>query len=150
MGSISGSSTVYSYGNEGGIMLMGVNENIEHGTITGGSGDDAGGNYGIPARIYWSITYGEDGTYSGGITENSFFTKPLTIYNTSGVQEIIYGPFVPYDGRIAELYSEAFNNGNLDQVFQNWNNNYPDSVTKFISYLEDNCPRCVSTGVVTG
>lgn len=146
MGSISGSSMVYSYGDEGGIMLMSSNA-YDPGTVTGGSGGDSGGDYGIPARISWTITY--DGTnYSGGITGVSFYLEAIPIYDTQGNKETIYGPF--YQKNVADLYAEAVNTGDLDDVFIEWNSMYSESVTKFISFLEDRAPQCVSKGVVTG
>ncbi|HIX49594.1 MAG TPA: hypothetical protein H9981_11405 [Candidatus Mediterraneibacter caccavium] len=147
MGEISGSSTVYSYGNEGGIMLMASND-YGPGTVTGGSGDDSGGDYGMPARIFWSIAYDGESSYSGGITASNFYLDPITVYDTQGHPQVIYGPF--YGHTPQKLYEMALNTNNLDEVFRDWNSKYPDSVTKFISYLEDVLPQCVSTGVATG
>lgn len=147
MGSISGSSMVYSYGDEGGIMLMSSND-YGPGTVTGGSGGDSGGDYGIPARISWTITYDGTTNYSGGITGVSFYLEPITVSDTQGNKETIFGPF--FGKNVADLYEEAVNRGHLDDVFKEWNSKHSESVTKFISFLEDTAPQCVSKGVVTG
>ena len=145
MGEVSGGTTVYSYNAEGGISLM---NNTDTGTVSGGSGGDSDGDYGIPARIMWTITY--DGTnYTGGISGESFYSEPITIYNiVTGVEETIYGPF--YGKNPAVLYEEARDTGNLDSVFKEWNSTYSEHVTSFVKYLEEVAPQCVSSGTVIG
>ena len=145
MGEVSGGTTVYSYNGEGGISLM---NNTDPGTVSGGSGGDSGGDYGIPARIRWTITY--DGTdYTGGISGESFYFDPITIRNiVTGEEETIFGPF--YGKTPAELYQEASSLGNLDSVFIEWNSTHSEHVTSFVRYLEEVAPKCVSSGSVIG
>ena len=146
MATFYGDETVYSYESQGGIALM--SNDIEHGTVSGSGNDYEGGEDVIPTRISWTITY--DGTsYTGGITNICFFTEVITF--EIGTQTVtVHGPF--YGHTPAELYATASREGNLNEVFSDWNNNYSTEVHGFVTYLKyyTDAGSCVHEGSVIG
>ncbi len=147
MATFYGEETVYSYESQGGIALM-SNDDLPPGTVSGSGYDDEEGGIVLPTRISWTITYEGADIYTGGITNSGFYLDPITIYNTAGEELTIYSPFF---GHTAEgLYRMARDKGNLNEVFSDWNNNHPNSVQRFVSYLLDHARGCVSEGTVIG
>lgn len=144
MATFSGSSTVYSYEAEGRISLM---SNAEGGTVSGGSGGNVEDEWGVPARILWSITF--DGTnYTGGVTGSSDYNKSFAVYNTTGESITVYGPFTDHD--LSYYYEQASTKHNLNEEFQEWNNKYADTVHLYISHLQNVASGCVTGGIATG
>lgn len=147
MATFYGEETVYSYKSQGGIALM--SNDIEEGTVSGSGGDYEGGETIIPTRISWTITYDGSG-YSGGITNQGFFTDEITF--TIGTQSYtVHGPF--YGHTPEDLYATALSAGNLNEVFSYWNNHYSDEVYDFVSYLRyftSAGTTCIHDGSVIG
>lgn len=106
-----GDSTVFSYGNEGGISLFSTEP--PDGAISGGSGNE--GSQTQATRLRWWIIQNPDGFYDGGITGEGWFRE------VSYEGEPIETPFALYSD--AQIYGFA-EDGNLDEVFGPWNANH--------------------------
>lgn len=143
MGTIYGESSITSYASNGGIALYST-ENLDPGTITGGSGDSEDGTAGSITRIKWTISYDGD-AFSGGITGVSWFRTTDTIY--------MNGLDSPFEGHTdEEIYREASTSGNLDSFFNAWNSMHsaPNDTTilEFQLYLQTNYSGCITVGGV--
>ena len=131
-----------SYGGNGGISVFSVRNGEDEGTITGGSGDS--GSYPTSSRIYWTITRVVDPSqpggyrYSGGITDTSWFT------------EISQSPFADprYDDP-SEIWNIASRDGNLNEVFDEWNSDKTEDGEEkrayFMYHLAVNAKGCSTT-----
>ena len=121
-----------NYDQNGGIALFSIGDG-EGGTITGGSGDSEEGGYETFARILWSITVNEHGTYmSGGITGS-----------TDWMQENTNSPFRTWNTQ--DLADEAIRSGNLNTVFSQWNSSTAlTDIFRFLSEAAAKHPGCVS------
>ena len=121
-----------NYDQNGGIALFSIGDG-EGGTITGGSGDSEEGGYETFARILWSITVNENGSYmSGGITGSGDWMRDKS-----------NSPFLTWEDQV--LANEAIQSGNLNTVFSQWNNSTKlTDIFQFLSDAADKHPGCVS------
>ena len=127
-----------SYNTNGGIALYSTQE---EGTITGGSGTS--GSQPSSSRIYWTITRTSDPSqpdgyaYSGGITGVSWF------------KDIPQSPFANPDyDTPSEIWNAASPDGNLNEVFDAWNEDISDAGTEkrayFMYYISVHAKGCSS------
>lgn len=119
-----------SYSVNGGIALFSAGGDDT--TITGGSGDNPGEAQ-TSARIKWSITVNENGTYiSGGITGSNDWMR--------GTAD---SPFTNYtDQQLADI---AVRNNNLNEVFVEWNASHdPGQVFTFMAAAYNAHSNCVT------
>lgn len=142
-----GESTVYSYGDSGGISLMSVEPPDE--AIVGPSGDLDQGSGATATRFRWWISANGDGTYSGGISGVSWFrsTDPEPHKGNATYP----GPFENMTDE--EIYQEVLiNAGTLNSVFKRWNDTYgvagDTTITKFTLLVQEDIAAsdCVIPG----
>lgn len=121
------------YGTNGGIALYSAGDGSSE-TITGGSGND--GSSTTSSRYYWSITrtgIEPTYTYSGGITGESFFfgenSSPFVNMDYQTIWNIVSAP-----------------PGNLDGIFDAWNERGEKVKHEFLGIVLYNCPEgCYSS-----
>lgn len=143
-----GEATVYSYSNEGGIALFAADP-PESGAIVGGSRNPEEGSGATATRLRWWIMANGDGTYSGGITGEGWFRS------SDGVDFAQSYPG-PFEGKTdEEIYEIASTAGNLNSLFDAWNNAHSGVGDAIIDLFIANLKRtaaagCIISGGVSG
>lgn len=111
------------YGESGGVAL----NTLSSGSVNNDSSED--GTFFNSWKILWTVTYDElTNTYTGGITNNGWYFENAN------------SPFYGMKSQETQIYSTAYNSGNLNSYFSTWNSDHDgEEKLAFINVVGQSC-----------